>query len=251
MNQHLPSLMSWRTPAMIFINNKYTATYYRIVERANNRTLSGYTENHHIIPKSIGGDNTQNNLVKLTAREHFICHWLLPKMLVGQPREKMIYAIKLMCHCGSHRLASRVYETLKNEFSEIRRAALSGKSLSDKTRERMRIAQFGRKMSETSILKRSITRTGQKISNHSAVANKAKSDRMLGVPRSPETVAKIASANRGQKHKPQRILVCPHCGQTGGQGNMKRFHFTRCKSMFVLAASNIGKIAPISGANLN
>ena len=184
---------------MIFINNKYTATYYRIVERANNRTLSGYTENHHIIPKSIGGDNTQNNLVKLTAREHFICHWLLPKMLVGLPREKMIYAIKLMCHCGSHRLASRVYETLKNEFSEIRRAALSGKSLSDKTRERMRIAQFGRKMSETSILKRSITRTGQKISKHSAEANKAKSGRMLGVPRSPETVAKIASANRGSK----------------------------------------------------
>jgi len=172
-------------------------------------------------------------------------------MLEGAAREKMIYAIKLMCHTGSHRMAPRVYETLKHEFSEMRRTALSGKSLSDATKEKMRKAQLGRKMSAASMVKRSLTRTGKKISKHSAEANKRKSLRMLGVSKSPEMVAKIANSNRGQKHKPQQILVCPQCGQTGGQGNMKRFHFTNCKSMLIFTASDIGQIAPVTRTDLD
>ena len=33
----------------------------------------GYYEKHHIQPKSLGGSNKKENLVRLTAREHFIC----------------------------------------------------------------------------------------------------------------------------------------------------------------------------------
>ena len=64
-----------------FIDNKYTRWYYAIVANARCRIVNGYTENHHIFPKSIGGDNSMDNLVLLTAREHFICHWLLTKMI--------------------------------------------------------------------------------------------------------------------------------------------------------------------------
>lgn len=42
---------------MIFIDNKYTYWYYNIVHRAKTRNITGYTEKHHIIPKSCGGDN--------------------------------------------------------------------------------------------------------------------------------------------------------------------------------------------------
>ena len=54
---------------MIFIDNKYTNYYYSIVDRAKARTLSPeiYSEKHHIVPKSLGGDNSKNNLAKLTA----------------------------------------------------------------------------------------------------------------------------------------------------------------------------------------
>lgn len=41
---------------------------------------SNYYENHHIIPRSLNGSNSSENLVLLTAREHFICHWLLVKI---------------------------------------------------------------------------------------------------------------------------------------------------------------------------
>jgi len=36
-----------------------------------------YYENHHILPKCLNGDNEKENLVLLTAREHFVCHKLL------------------------------------------------------------------------------------------------------------------------------------------------------------------------------
>jgi hypothetical protein len=39
-----------------------------------------YYEKHHIIPKCMGGSNTRDNIVYLTAREHFIIHLLLCKI---------------------------------------------------------------------------------------------------------------------------------------------------------------------------
>ena len=68
---------------MLFINNKYTKWYYQIIESAKNSNHSCYTEKHHIIPKSLGGTNNLSNIVSLTARQHFICHWLLTKMTDG------------------------------------------------------------------------------------------------------------------------------------------------------------------------
>lgn len=42
---------------------------------------SVYLERHHCWPKSHGGTNDSWNLVYLTAREHFLAHWLLWKAL--------------------------------------------------------------------------------------------------------------------------------------------------------------------------
>ena len=35
---------------------------------------------HHIVPVSLGGTNSASNLVRLTAREHWVAHQLLLKM---------------------------------------------------------------------------------------------------------------------------------------------------------------------------
>jgi hypothetical protein len=59
----------------------------------SNPTYEGYTENHHIIPRCIGGEET----VSLSARQHFVCHWLLTKMTKGELRCKMIFAFSKMC----------------------------------------------------------------------------------------------------------------------------------------------------------
>jgi hypothetical protein len=52
--------------------------YEAIVAKAKARTDAGtYVEVHHILPRSMGGADTEDNLVRLTAREHFLAHWLL------------------------------------------------------------------------------------------------------------------------------------------------------------------------------
>lgn len=56
----------------------YTKIYTELIERAKDRkSVDGYKEIHHIIPKSEGGTDESDNLVELTAREHFIAHKLL------------------------------------------------------------------------------------------------------------------------------------------------------------------------------
>ena len=55
---------------MQFIDNKYTHWYYDIIDRAKERALSAnkYYEKHHIVPKSLGGSNNADNLVKLAKK---------------------------------------------------------------------------------------------------------------------------------------------------------------------------------------
>ena len=107
----------------MFLSNKYTITYYNIIYRAQARTelLNTYTEIHHIIPKSLGGTNFIGNLVKLTAREHFVCHLLLIKMLSGRPKHKMAFALSQMLTSNKNHNryipSSRLYELSRKHRS--------------------------------------------------------------------------------------------------------------------------------------
>lgn len=76
----------------------YQRIYYNIVNVAKDRESQEgiYYESHHIIPKSIIRDNSPDNLVNLTLREHFICHLLLTKIYTGINQIKMEYALKRM-----------------------------------------------------------------------------------------------------------------------------------------------------------
>ena len=109
---------------MIFINNKYTRVYYNIIDRAKSRSISSYTEKHHIIPRSMGGTNYSDNLVALTAREHFVCHLLLTRMTTGIDKKKMVLSVFYLTGKGKadrdNRIkVSRVYNNLKIQLSAI------------------------------------------------------------------------------------------------------------------------------------
>lgn len=111
------------TISMLFIDNKYTHWYYSIINRATNRFTSGYTEKHHIIPKSLGGSNDSSNLVSLTAREHFVCHMLLTKMVNGIQRQKMVHAWWAMATLKKdgqdrYRLNSFQYDSVRQLYSK-------------------------------------------------------------------------------------------------------------------------------------
>jgi hypothetical protein len=83
----------------MFLDNKYTKTYYKIinhaVERSQLKQRNDGCQTHHIIPRSFGGTDDPSNLVVLTYKEHRVCHRLLIKMVNGANRYKMMYAYKL------------------------------------------------------------------------------------------------------------------------------------------------------------
>jgi hypothetical protein len=76
----------------MFQPSKYATCYWRLIERAKSRRGLKKCEKHHVIPRSLGGDNTKSNVVRLTPREHYICHLLLVRMTEGRARSKMIFA---------------------------------------------------------------------------------------------------------------------------------------------------------------
>ena len=59
----------------------YLKLYNNIINNARTRVQSGLLlESHHILPRSLGGVDDFDNVVNLTVREHFLCHWLLFKI---------------------------------------------------------------------------------------------------------------------------------------------------------------------------
>lgn len=114
----------------------YQRIYNQLVERAQNRTLEGYTEKHHILPKCLGGSNNTENLVELTAREHFLCHMLLCEIY---PKENKLKHALFLMSIGKQKvkenhyvIGSRVYERLKTEYSQL----LTGKPQSQETKDK-------------------------------------------------------------------------------------------------------------------
>lgn len=71
----------------------YEKIYIDLINNAKHKSYTGYFENHHIIPKSIGGSDEVGNLVLLSAREHFVAHQLLVKIF--PKNDKLLYAARL------------------------------------------------------------------------------------------------------------------------------------------------------------
>lgn len=153
------------------LQNKYTQWYEQIIQKAKDRNYSiskrhtnrynGYTEVHHIIPKAFGGSNSNENLVRFSAREHFICHWLLTKMTTGQCRNQMLTAFVLMVGSGSKSArykfkitSSRVFEQIRTDYATYISDKLKGREVSQETRDKISKMNTGRTFSkETNLSK--------------------------------------------------------------------------------------------------
>lgn len=96
----------------------YEKHYEKLIERGKSRKLECYKEKHHIVPRCLGGTDEKENLVELTAREHFIAHILLVKI---NPRKYgLIKAVNMMCCIGEgqDRSMNRMYGWLREKLSE-------------------------------------------------------------------------------------------------------------------------------------
>ena len=133
----------------------YSAVYCALITKRLNNPITKddcYCETHHIIPKSEGGLDEPDNLVNLTAREHYIAHLLLWKIYKDY---KMFNALQLMRvgHDGNRniRFNSRLFGKVKEEgakkVSERMKgwAKRIGYCASEETREKLRKAATGNK----------------------------------------------------------------------------------------------------------
>ena len=121
----------------------YQKLYNSIIAHAKNEIRSkddNYYERHHIIPKSLGGSNKKENLVHLTAREHFICHLLLVKIHINDMNnyKRMLHAFMLMKGQSGTQVRyvnSKLYESLKRQYSIIRSKARAGVAISEEQKK--------------------------------------------------------------------------------------------------------------------
>jgi len=252
---------------MIFIDNKYTALYFKIINSALNRCINGYTENHHIIPRSIGGSDDDSNLVSLTAKEHYIVHLLLPKMVTDSlHKQKMWGAIWAMTrltsktHSGQRYIKSSIfYQKAKENIDfgkgnrgrkqseeEIQKRANShkGKKLSDDTKKKIGDANRGPKNRIPWNKGRVLGPMSDELRHKHSLALKGKPKtveirenmKKAQALRTKESYAKgwthseesLAKINLAAQNRPR--ITCPHCGKIGASNLMKRYHLDNCKS---------------------
>ena len=136
----------------------YEKIYNQIILRAKSRELNCYVERHHIIPKCMGGTNDKDNLVKLTAKEHFICHKLLCE--IHPTNDKLKYALwsmsnqkNLLTQKRDYNVGSKEYERLKIMFSTLNSKTHRGKKYTNETKEKMSKSHLGEKLSPETIEK--------------------------------------------------------------------------------------------------
>ena len=171
--------------------------YNNLIAKAQHRNfVEGYFECHHIIPKSLGGSNDQSNLVNLTAREHFIAHFLLAKIHGGNQWT----AIKRFRHGKRSYCNSRLYEVARKNHAIQASKLFKGVSKSLEHISKVATAQKGRVFSKDHLLK-------LKISNSSEEVKFKKSIALLGKKRSAEDIAKMKQGWAIRKFKKECIVL--------------------------------------------
>lgn len=195
---------------MIFIQNKYTKWYFNIINAAQNRTIIGYTETHHIIPKSLGGDNSVSNLVVLSAKEHFICHLLLAKMTKGIDQTKMLMAINMMSVSSSnqsrYKINSSMFDSIKQKLSESRKgipARNKGHRLSEDQKQKLRGKVFSQSHRENISKSKKGWKPSDEFKQHLSTTNSGSGNPMFGKSLSAEAREKISKTHKGNP-KPER-----------------------------------------------
>ena len=193
----------------IFINNKYKLWHDKIIAKAKNRTLEGYKEVHHIIPKSCGGSNDKDNLIALTAREHYIIHMLLPFCVTKEYKFKMIKGflymnVKTKSHKRFYKINSRMYQKFRLEYGIMHK----GFKHTEEVKKLISIQSKARKHSQETKEKIGNYWKGKKRKPFSEEHRKKISiqrQKQIMKPVSEETKKTISLKNTGKKRTPEQI----------------------------------------------
>lgn len=179
-----------------------------------------YFEGHHIIPKCKGGTGTSTraknnpNIVLLTAREHFLAHWLLWR----------IYGDRQMA-LSFHKMMSTTKNTNR----------ITGSKGYAEAREAFRITNIGntygkgvvKVISEEQRLNHSKLMKGRYVGSNNPFFGKTHSIETLEKLKKPKSKEHIEKIKNIIKNRPK--VKCPHCNREFDELNAKKWHFDNCK----------------------
>jgi hypothetical protein len=220
--------------------SKYARWYEALMTKAQNRTIEGYVEKHHIIPRSFGGNDSKKNLVKLTAREHYIAHALLWKMkFPGVYNSKMAFAFNTFINKmtteirgvnHTYKISSRMYETFRKEYSRLLKEKYAreggtwvGRKHSEESKkkigEKSKLKEFKKGPENPNWGKKlKMTEDGTKRKREAALAKwadpeykemmRAKRRAFLETPEGKALMQKQADSRRGIKRDPAIMEKC-------------------------------------------
>lgn len=204
----------------------YERIYSELILRAKRRSIlkNYYAENHHIIPKSMGGTNDSWNLIKLFPEEHLVAHLLLVKIYYNH--EGLLHAAFRMSNYG--KLTNKEYGWLKEKYSKVVSERFSGvepwnkgKEWSDEIKKKISVAQKKReyKMSDLQKQKQSDNWKGNnnpmKINGgHSHETKNLMSKKYKGIPlaercseQGTKNIIEAAKKQKGLKNPNARKII--------------------------------------------
>lgn len=243
----------------------YKLIYDQIIQRAQQeqavralakKNKTAYFEQHHIVPRCMGGRGTKENLVLLTAREHFVCHHLLWKWAVKTITNdgiiaKLGYAFSCMSRVSDDQerihYTSYQYEAMRAAHSRAssitslgERNPFYGKKHTQETKEKISKANTGNKIWEKMSEEHrqrflAMARAPKSEEHRRKIGRKGyinlrniHTDEIIRVPKSDPRCSSPdwVTQNKGKKLK--RNYQCPYCGKWFGRQAFEYWHNDYC-----------------------
>jgi len=207
-------------------------------------------EKHHILPRSMGGGDDMNNIIRLTPRQHYLAHWMLYKAYQSREMTAAFFSMSNQSNQHQHRRqyqSSKIYEQLRIAFrNDISISTtdrwtdpvyrqkhtdsnnnIKTKSLrSAKAKQLWQDPEYREKML---VLRKTAWSEGRIKRDHSKCGVRGENN--------PAKRPEVKAKNSGDNHYSNRSgyvrPTCPHCGKTTTVTNMKRWHGINCKSIIV------------------
>lgn len=131
-----------------------------------------YYERHHIIPTACGGLDHEDNLVLLTAKEHFVAHMLLIHCYDGVYKSKMASALWYMCKGYKHSqrsFSSSQYKYAREQYNKNhpnkgKPSPMKGRKCTAEHIEKVRLGNLGKFVSPETRLLQSKIKKGKRLS---------------------------------------------------------------------------------------
>ena len=192
----------------------YQKIYDAIIERAKsedrNKTNIFYYENHHILPRCLGGTNKKVNLVLLTAREHYVCHKLLHYIYHNSRGLCLAFFRMTFDKIKNRKISSRDYAYAKELLNLIpvsKETKLKMSINSDHRGEKN--PMFGKKQSNESKEKNRLSHIGKAVNGPLS--------------------GKTRLGKKREKYK-LKMLICIYCNKDFSTSSHTRWHGDNCKS---------------------